>query len=118
MFDNLDEEAGYHNWFPRQTGFNTLSKTQINKDIRDLTAATHTVPCESDDEDIGEAVHSLYDAAAHPRAKGANHTAPDVLQDIWSNELLYYRWRTKKRAFEMHEVLAQRKEAWQTYVAV
>ena len=135
LFESLDEAAGYCNWFPRQTGFNALSKTQINKDLRDLTAATHAVPYESDDEDIDEHVYSLYDASAststssdttnnapiqatEPRKTPNAHPTPDVLQDIWSNELLYYRWRIQKRTLEMHEILGQRRVAWETYVAL
>ena len=166
MFENLDEEKEYSNWFPRQAGFNTLSRSQINKDIRDLNASAHPAPVESEDEELDGSMYMLFDAGlgsrvssssssssglssssrSHQRAAqsggvkqeaGAGHAqathdsaarpppktlgrhaTPEVLRDVWSNELLYYRWRIKKRSLEMHEVLAERRHAWETYVAL
>lgn len=176
MFENLDEEKEYSNWFPRQAGFNTLSRSQINKDIRDLNASAHPPPVESEDEELDGSMYMLYDAGlgrsalrsssssfsspspsssssssssslgsrqpaaaaggvkqeagsgtaqvegAEPRQRppktSGRHATPEVLRDVWSNELLYYRWRIKKRSLEMHEVLAERRHAWETYVAL
>ena len=119
MFESMEQDDEYSNWFPRQTGFNTLSRSQIGKDIRDLTASTDPAPDESDDEELQSSAYVMYDAAsgAHQKTR-VTHQTPKALQDIWTNELLYYRWRIKKRAFEMHEIVAQRREAWESYVAL
>lgn len=106
---NLKKRVTY---FPKADGLTVLSKREIQQDMRDIlnTAEKPELDSSDDNEYLAEAQEDY--------ARRKRRRIPEVAENCWVDELLYYNWRLAISRKEAHEIVKERHSAKRKYRAV